>query len=45
MNPVILEISKDAQENGSATFVGEGVNKRLVIDLQLIKYIQDNLEM
>ena len=43
VNPVILEISKNAQENGSATFVGEGVNKRLVINLQLIKYIQDNL--
>ena len=42
VNPVILEISKDARKR-FCYFRWRGLNKRLVINLQLIKYIQDNL--
>lgn len=44
VNPVILEISKDALVNGSAGIIGEGISKKLVIDLQQIEYIKNTLK-
>ncbi|MBF90828.1 MAG: hypothetical protein CMP75_03590 [Flavobacteriales bacterium] len=44
VNPVILEISKGALKNGSASITGEGIGKRLVINLQQIEYIKNKLK-
>lgn len=44
VNPVILEISKSSLADGSAKIVGEGIFKKLEIDMQRIEHIKNTLK-